>query len=96
MLGLNIGSDFIPTFIVNTAILKPAQDPKACAVGAPKQLMQAGVKGLKLRSCYCCSEYGSVVFVIDGASRDSVLEAFNQINVPVASILEAEEIKQTA
>jgi hypothetical protein len=83
----------LPTFIVNTAILRPAQDPNACARGAPKMLMNAGIKDVYLRSCYCCSEYGSVVFVLDGPSRDNVLDAFRKINVPVASILEAEEIK---
>jgi hypothetical protein len=80
---------------VSSAILKPAQDPQACAMGAPKMLMHAGISDVCLRSCYCCSEYGSVVFVVDGASRASVLEAFNKINVPIASILEAEEIKQS-
>jgi hypothetical protein len=88
-----IGVDFTPTYIVNTAILRPAQEPKACALGAPKMLMNAGIKGVTLRSCYCCSEFGSVIYVLDGPNRDSVLEAFNRINVPVASIMEAEEIK---
>jgi hypothetical protein len=83
----------MPIFIVNSAILRPVQDPKSCAMGAPKMLIQAGIKNVKLRSCYCCSEYGSVVFVVEGESRDSVLEAFRKINVPIASILEAEEIK---
>jgi hypothetical protein len=86
----------MPTFIVNTAILRPLQDPKACAVGAPKMLLNSGVKNLHVRSCYCCSEYGSVVFVIDADNRDDVLKAFSNVNVPVASILEAEEIKQIA
>ncbi|MCW4009570.1 MAG: hypothetical protein NWF05_02990 [Candidatus Bathyarchaeota archaeon] len=84
----------MPTFIVSSAILKPAHDPQACAVGAPKMLRQAGLNDVVLRSCYCCSEYGSVVFIVDSKSRDAVLEAFNKINVPVASIVEAEEIKQ--
>jgi hypothetical protein len=83
------------TFIVSSAILRPAQDPKACAVGAPKMLVQAGIKNVMLRSCYCCSEYGNAVFVVEGDNRDSVLEAFRRINVPVASILAAEEIKQS-
>ena len=86
----------MPTYIVNTAILRPVQDPKACAIGAPKMLMQSGARNLKLRSCYCCTEYGSVVFVLDGESRDNVLDAFRKINVPVASILEAEEVKVAA
>ena len=85
----------MPTYIVNTAILRPAQDPKACAIGAPKMLTRAGMKNIKLRSCYCCAEHGSVVFVLEGENRDSVLEAFNRVNIPVASILEVEEIKVT-
>ena len=81
------------TFVVNSAILSPAQDPKACAVGAPKMLNASGVKDVKVRSCYCCGSEGRVVFIVDGPSTDDVLEAFNKINVPVASIMEAEEIK---
>jgi hypothetical protein len=84
----------VPTFIVSSAILKPAIDPKTCALDAPRKLSQVGAE-IKLRSCYCCSDYGSVVFVVDSVSRDSVLDAFRQISVPVASILEAEEIKQS-
>ena len=84
----------MPTYVVDTAILRPAQDPKACAIGAPKMLTQAGVTDVSVRSCYCCSDYGSVIFVIEGPSQDRVLEAFNKVNIPVASIMEAEEIKQ--
>ena len=86
----------MPTYVVSTAILRPSQDPRACGIGAPRMLMNAGTKDVTLRSCYCCSEYGSVVFVLDGASRDSVLQAFQRINVPIASIMEAEEIKIAA
>ncbi len=86
----------MPTFIVNTAILRPQQDPRACAIDAPKKLMSSGIRDLKVRSCYCCSEYGSAIFVIDGASREDVLDGFRRINVPVASIMQAEEIKQIA
>ncbi len=85
----------MPTFIVSSAILKPPQDPKTCALDAPRKLSQIETE-IKLRSCYCCSDYGSVVFVVDGASRDSVLDAFRRISLPVASIVEAEEIKQSA
>lgn len=81
------------TFIVNSAILKPQNDPKACATGAPKMLANAGIKDVTLRSCYCCSEYKRVVFAVDGPSQERVLEVFNQINIPVESIMEAEEVK---
>jgi hypothetical protein len=85
----------MPTYIVNSAILKPAQDPKACAVGAPKMLSNAGIQNVTVKSCYCCSEYGMVVFVVEGADRNKTLEAFNRVNIPVASILDVEEIKPT-
>ncbi len=86
----------MPTFIVSTAILRPINEPRACAIGAPKMLMNAGVRYLQIRSCYCCSDFGSVVFVVDSDSRGDILDAFNRINVPIASIMEAEEIKQVA
>ena len=83
----------LQTFIVNTAILRPRQDPKTCATGAPQMLLTSGVKDIRIRSCYCCSEYGSVVFVLDANSSDDVLRAFSNVNVPVASIMAAEEMK---
>ncbi len=80
-------------FIVNSAILPSSMDPMACAVGAPKMLMNAGVKDAKIKSCYCCGPEGRVVFVAEAESKEVLLEAFNKINVPVASIMEAEEAK---
>ncbi len=80
-------------FIVNSAILSSELDPMACAMGAPKMLMNAGVKNVKIKSCYCCGAEGRSIFVVEGETKDSVLEAMNKINVPVASIMEAEEVK---
>jgi len=96
MQASSTGSEFMPTYIVSSAILRPSQDPKACATNTPRMLVQSGITDIKLRSCYCCSDYGNVVFVVDGESRDSVLQAFNRINVPIASVLQAEEIRQTS
>ena len=81
-------------FLVNSAILSPNMDPMACAVGAPKMLMNAGIRDVKIRSCYCCGPDGRIVFVAEANSREALLEALNKINLPVASILEVEEIKQ--
>ncbi len=80
-------------FIVNTAILTPKMDPQSCATGAPSLLTKAGIKDTKIISCYCCMTEGSIVFVVESEDKDSVLEALNRINVPVASIMEAEEVK---
>jgi hypothetical protein len=80
-------------FIVNSAILPKTMDPMACAVGAPKMLMNAGVKNAKITSCYCCGSEGRVVFIAEADSREAMLDALNRINVPVASILETEEVK---
>jgi hypothetical protein len=80
------------TFVVNSAILRPSIDAKACAVGAPKMLMEEGVKNAKVTSCYCYGPEGRVFFIIEGESRNAVLEAFLKINVPMASIMEAEEV----
>lgn len=82
-------------FIVNSAILPGNMDPMACAVSAPKMLMNAGVKNAKIESCYCCGSEGRVVFVAEAESREALLDALNKINLPVASIMEAEEVKAT-
>jgi hypothetical protein len=84
--------DYMPTFVVNTAILQPRQEPEACARGTPEMIANSGIKNVETRSCYCCTEHGSVTFIMEGPSRDKILEAFNRINVPVASILEAREV----
>ncbi len=80
-------------FIVNSAILSSDLDPMACAVGAPKMMMNAGIKNVKIKSCYCCGAEGRSVFVVEADTKDAVLEAMNKINIPVASIMEAEEVK---
>lgn len=77
------------TFVVNSAILLPGTDPKACALGSPQRLMRSGVK---VKSCYCCGPEGRVVFILEAESREAALDAFFKINVPVASIVEAEEV----
>jgi hypothetical protein len=80
-------------FIVNTAILTPKMDPKTCAANAPHMLQNAGIKDVKLVSCYCCSAEGRDIFVAEGPNKDVVLAALDKINVPVASILETEMVK---
>jgi nitrate reductase NapAB chaperone NapD len=81
-------------FVINSAILPGNMDPMACAVGAPKMLRNAGIKDAKIKSCYCCGAEGRLVFVAEAESREALLEALNKINMPVASIMEAEEVKQ--
>jgi hypothetical protein len=80
-------------FIVNTAILTPKMDPESCAAGAPNMLLNAGIRDTRIISCYCCITEGRVVFVVESENKDKVLEVLNRINVPVASIMEAEEVK---
>lgn len=84
----------MPKFIVYSAILPRETTPMACAVGTPKMLMNAGIKDVKIESCYCCGTEGKVIFVAEAETREVVLNALNKINVPVASITEIEEVKQ--
>ena len=81
-------------FLVTSGILSPNMDPMACAVGAPKMLVNAGVKNVAIRSCYCCGPDRKVVFVAEADSREALLEALSKINLPVTSIMEVAEIKQ--
>ena len=88
------GVIFLPRFLVNSAILKSGSDSKSCAEGAAKMLARGKIKGIEAKSCYCCSNESRVAFVIEGPSQDSVLETIQeQLNIPVASITEVEEIK---
>jgi len=83
----------MPKYIVNSAILRSAKDPRACAEGAVKLLNEGKVKGVELMSCYYTGAEGRVAFVLEANSRDAVLEAMERIDIPVASIMEAEEVK---
>jgi nitrate reductase NapAB chaperone NapD len=79
-------------FIVNSAILPASMDPLACAVGTPKMLEKAGIKNVKVKSCFCCGQEGKIVFVADAESKESLMDALTKINLPIASIMEAEEV----
>ena len=82
----------MPEYIVNSAILRSGRDPKACAQGAAKMLATGKIKDIQAKACYCCSSEGRVAFVIEAASRDSVLEAMEKFDIPIASIMDAEEV----
>ena len=50
------------------------------------------VRDIQAKACYCCSTEGRVAFVVEAASRDAVLEAMEKFDIPVASIMDAEEV----
>jgi hypothetical protein len=79
----------LKNFLVTSAILLPGTDPKACALGSPQRLKPYGVN---VKTCYCCGPEGRVVFVVEAQSREAALDSFFKINVPVASIVETEEV----
>ena len=91
---LTIMSDVLimKKFVVNSAILPASMDPMACAVGTPKMLEKAGIKNVKIKSCFCCGQEGKIVFVADAESKESLMDALTKINLPVVSIMEAEEV----
>jgi hypothetical protein len=79
--------------MVNSAILKSGKDPKACAQGAAKMLAKGKIKGIELKACYCCETENRVAFLIEGPSQDTILQVVQeQLDIPVASIMEAEEV----
>jgi hypothetical protein len=80
-------------FLVNSAILPRNIDPIACATGIPQMLLEKGIKNVKVKGCYSCGEEGKVVFVAEAQTKESLLEALGKINLPVASVLRAEEVK---
>ncbi len=84
----------MPNYIVNSAILRSGKDPKTCATGAAKTLASGKIKDITVKSCYCCTDEKRVAFLIEAPSQDTVLEALEKIDIPVASIMEVEEAKQ--
>ncbi len=91
---LVFGSDYLPRFLVNSAILKSGKDAKSCAEGAAKMLARGKIKDIEAKACYCCTDESRVAFIIEGPSQDAVLETLQEhLNIPVASILEVEEVK---
>jgi hypothetical protein len=84
----------MPNYIVNSAILRSGKDPKTCATGAAKMLTSGKIRDITVKSCYCCTNEQRVAFVIEAPSQDALLEVMEKIDLPVASILEVEEVKQ--
>ena len=83
----------MPTYMVNSAILKSGKDPRACAQGAAKMLAKGKIKGIEMKACYCCETENRVAFLIEGPSEDAILHVVQeQLDVPVASIMEAEQV----
>ena len=82
----------MPRFIVNSAILRSGKDPRTCATGAAKMLTSGKIKNISVKSCYCCSNENRVAFVIEAPSSHELLDVMEKIDVPVASIMEVEEV----
>jgi hypothetical protein len=79
--------------MVNSAILKSGKDPKSCAQGAAKMFAKGKIKGIELKACYCCETENRVAFLFEGPSQEAVLQVVQeQLDIPVASIMEAEEV----
>ena len=79
--------------MISSAILKSGKDPKACAQGAAKMLAKGKIKGIELKACYCCESENRVAFLVDGPSEEAVLQVVQeQLDIPVASIMVAEEV----
>ena len=85
--------NFLPSYLVNSAILRSGKDPKACAEGAAKMLSKGKIKDIEAKACYCCGKENRVAFLIEGPSEDAILHVIQeQLDIPVASIMEAEEV----
>jgi hypothetical protein len=83
----------LPNYLVNSAILSSGKNPKTCANGAVKMLSKGKIKDIELTACYCCEAENRVSFIIDGPSEEAVLQVVQeQLDIPVASIMEAEEV----
>ncbi|MGD6808378.1 MAG: hypothetical protein ACQCN3_01635 [Candidatus Bathyarchaeia archaeon] len=82
----------MPSYIVDSAILRSGKDPKTCATGAAKMLTSNKIKDITVKSCYCCTDEKRVAFLIDAPSQDALLEALEKIDLPVSAIKEVQEV----
>jgi hypothetical protein len=80
------------TVIVNSAILPKEMDPVACAMGTPKMLKTAGIKDIKVNTCYCCGKEGKIVIEFEVSSKEPLSEALKKVNLPFESIMEAKKV----
>ncbi len=56
-------------------------------------LSKGKIKNVELKACYCCETENRVSFIIEGPNEDAVLQVVQeQLDIPVASIMEAEEV----
>ncbi len=85
----------MPSYIVNSAILRSGKDPKTCATGSAKMLTTGKIKDITVKSCYCCTDQNRVAFLIEAPNEDVLLEALEKIDLPVAAITEVQEIPAT-
>lgn len=83
----------MPRYIINSAILRSGTDPRACAEGAAKMLAKGKFEDVEAVSCYCCTDEKRVAFVVEAPSQDAVLQTLQeQLDIPIASITEVEEV----
>ncbi len=83
----------MPRYLIDSAILRSGKDPKTCAEGAAKMLAKGKIKDIEAKSCYCCGPEGRVALIVEAPSRDAVLETLQeQLDIPIASITEVEEV----
>ncbi|MCW4030359.1 MAG: hypothetical protein NWE92_12025 [Candidatus Bathyarchaeota archaeon] len=83
----------MPRYLVDSAILSSKKSPRACAEGAAKMLEKGKINGVEAKACYCCGHEGRVAFLIEAPNENSLLEVLQeQLDIPVASITEVEEV----
>ncbi len=89
--------NFLPRYLVQSAILRSGKDPRACAEGVARNLSRGKVKDIEAKSCYCCGGEGRVAFIVEAPSQDALLETLQeQLDVPIAAISEVQEVSSTA
>ena len=56
-------------------------------------LAKGKIKGIEMTACYCCESENRVAFLVDGPSEEAVLQVIQeQLDIPVASIMVAEQV----
>ena len=83
----------MPRYLVNSAILRSGKDPRACAEGAAKMLAKGKIKDVEAKSCFAVPQKAEWLSSLKEQVKTLCCKILQeQMDIPVASIFEVEEV----
>ena len=85
-------------FIVNSKVPQIELNRLTCVIGTTDVFESAGVKDVRLKTCYCCSPESNAgvekaLIEFEAQSKEALEAALQKIAFPVDSIVEVTKVK---